>query len=234
MTPRPMPHAHHGNPAPPPAHLGLRPLLLAFVRGVAQRLERTPRDAESPPCLDMELAIRQLRDLPPGRRGRVAATGRLSAREDLPQQDGPIRAGRRPARLPGRRRTTQALDDHGRHRIRSAVPSRQGRLHRNGATGTRRGPRDDQAAGGPGRHRPADVGTFAPCRIRAVAGRTRGVAGGAAGDRALDVARDARPLRARAGSLPRRGGPPAAPKEKQLQKTLEIGETVAIGSVNVG
>ena len=36
----------------------------------------------------------------------------------------------------------------------------------------------------------------------------------------------------RPGGLPGRGGPPAEPREKQLQKALAIGETVALGSVN--
>ena len=60
MTLRSMPHARHVNPTPPTGHLGLRPLLLVFVRGVAERLASTLRYAESPPRLDMELALRQL------------------------------------------------------------------------------------------------------------------------------------------------------------------------------
>ena len=82
MTPRPMPHAHHGNPAPPPTHLGLRPLLLVFVRGVAERLASTPRHPESPSCLDMELAIRQLQTAALAPSTRKAYAGALRRFDD--------------------------------------------------------------------------------------------------------------------------------------------------------
>ena len=61
MTPGSIPQAHHGNPTLPTEHVGLRPLLLVFVRGVARRLERNPRSAaRTLACLDIGLAIRQL------------------------------------------------------------------------------------------------------------------------------------------------------------------------------
>ena len=61
MTLRSIPLAHQGDPTPPTReHLGLKPVLLVFIRGIAERLE-TPRAAAGPPAhIDIELAIRQL------------------------------------------------------------------------------------------------------------------------------------------------------------------------------
>lgn len=60
MTPRPVPHAHHGDlDGPRRPDLGLRPFLLVFLRVVAARLERSPgKPAEA--HLDIDLAIRRI------------------------------------------------------------------------------------------------------------------------------------------------------------------------------
>ena len=62
MTLGSMPDADRGNSTPPIRERGgLRPLLLFFVRGIADRLERNPRDAaETQAFIDIHLAIRQL------------------------------------------------------------------------------------------------------------------------------------------------------------------------------
>ena len=58
MTLGSMPHAHPTSPIR--ERVGLRPLLLVFIRGIAERLEN-PRDASgTPACLDIGLAIGQL------------------------------------------------------------------------------------------------------------------------------------------------------------------------------
>ncbi|MDE0191406.1 MAG: tyrosine-type recombinase/integrase [Gammaproteobacteria bacterium] len=61
MTLVPMSLAHHGNPTFPHRGTGLRPMLLAFLRGVAERLEGNPRDAAGTPAyLDIDGAIRAI------------------------------------------------------------------------------------------------------------------------------------------------------------------------------
>ncbi|MDE0450802.1 MAG: hypothetical protein OXI90_03420 [Gammaproteobacteria bacterium] len=61
MTPSSLRHAHYGNPTTPLRdRVGLRPLLLFFIRGVAERLE-SPRDAPGTAArLDIRVAIAQL------------------------------------------------------------------------------------------------------------------------------------------------------------------------------
>lgn len=61
MTPESIPLAHQGDPTPPIGEaVGLRPVLLVLIRGIAERLEGPHDAAVSPARLDVDLAIRQL------------------------------------------------------------------------------------------------------------------------------------------------------------------------------
>ncbi len=61
MTLGSMPHAHHRKPIPPIRDcFGPRPLLLVFVRGLAERLESTHEAAAASKHVDLGLAIGQL------------------------------------------------------------------------------------------------------------------------------------------------------------------------------
>ena len=78
-----MPHAHQGDPIPSIRERGsLRPLLLVFIRGIAEHLE-TPRDtAGTPTYLDIGLAIRQLQTAALAATTRKAYAGALRRFDD--------------------------------------------------------------------------------------------------------------------------------------------------------
>ena len=83
MTLRSMPHTHHRKPIPPIRdRFGLRPLLLVFVRGVAERLESPHDAAGASKHVDLGLAIGQLHTAALATTTRKAYAGALRRFDD--------------------------------------------------------------------------------------------------------------------------------------------------------
>ncbi len=83
MTLGSVPHAHHRKPIPPIRHrFGLRPLLLVFVRDLAERLESTYDATGGSKYLDIGLAIGQLHTAALAATTRKAYAGALRRFDD--------------------------------------------------------------------------------------------------------------------------------------------------------